>query len=190
MAIKNSDLVIHADWYCDGGEHSRKFGFEQLWRLDSVVGDNDYQIQLFAVVDPAQCTDDGKPPHTLSILDEVYVEFRIFIERDNRDEVNGDDSFRVDYACDAWPLAQDQAAALLSLDEEAAFSVVAHLVAVVAALPNDLAMCDWDGESPEEIADYYARAGATGEACVDCLDPLEDCECALEDDMRDDRDPA
>lgn len=129
--IKNSDLTVHDDWYLDGAEGVEP---EQLWRMDFAVGPNEYQVQLFAKVDPTQLDEDGDLATKVRVEDERYVEFRLFLERDNR---TADGGPRIDYACGAWPLTPGRAEALLSLSEAELPAAIAAEVSHVAGLPCD-----------------------------------------------------
>ena len=130
------DDEIHADWYCDGVEDSRKHGHEQLWRLDFCTDENAFQAQLFAKVDPAQLVDDGYRmdlPDDLPREAERYTEFRLFIARDNRDENQN----RIDYAWYNWAIDPEFARRLLAAGEQDFLRLAADYVSYAERLPCD-----------------------------------------------------
>lgn len=119
----------HKDWYFDGG--GEEPNGEDLWRLDVVFADKDFQIQLFAkpmdFVPGMSLRDDG-----------WYEGCRVFIERDRRD-VSGD--VRIDYAGHAWPIADSAAERLLGLDSESVKVSLHPLLQQMANIPRDDRYC-------------------------------------------------
>lgn len=133
--VRNRDLVVHLDWYCDGGDAG-----EQLWRLDFRYGGKPFQAQLFAKISPLQLDEHGSVRHEIPVEDEEYVSFRLFIERDVRDPENSDR--RVDYACKAWPLECGVAESLLGASQFAVVWALFQRLNQVLELPCDESMCD------------------------------------------------
>lgn len=132
--IRNCDLLIHADWYCDGAESG-----EQLWRLDFCTDDHSFQAQLFAKLDPEQWLAIDLARIDVPVEDEKYVSFRLFLERDNRD-TSGEQ--RIDYACASWPITEERAQQLLGTPECAIVPLLETEISHVAGLPCDKSLCE------------------------------------------------
>ena len=107
-------IQSHKDWYIDEIEDG-----ERLWRLDTSPA---IQVQLFAKVA-------GEEP------DACFTgEFRLWIERDERDE-SGD--HRIFYAGDGFEITRERALELLLLGEEAAEMFLEEEILSVYKLPDD-----------------------------------------------------
>lgn len=155
--------TVHPDWYEDGIECSGECQqLENCWRLDFAVGGNEYQAQLFGLLDDKFQFDEDEDFSGRTL---TYKSFRLFLERDNR--LPDGSGFRWDYACYWSPLTPERALALLTAGEVEAVANMEKEVKLVTTLKNDRAFVaeewrswekdEWERRKKEAVEAHWAK---------------------------------
>jgi hypothetical protein len=170
--VKASDVKVEHEkghgWDYDDDEED-----EDLYRLDFYDdAGKSYQAQLFF-------TYEGEWE------ERVYTAARLFLERDDRLMVGKpkrEDSVRVYYACDCWPITGEEAVALVGSKTSAAVALMADKIAHVGSLPCDFEFLD-ETQCRDTVSSYLVarqaywlgrRRGPCGE--TDSIYPQEEGE--------------